>query len=77
MMGMGSALGVLTSASSACARSEPELADSITTPAMVIKNRPVRIIATAYADFPLNYAFPREQALDGARAKIIKSLGAK
>ena len=33
--------------------------------------------ATAYADFPLNYAFPREQALDGARDKIIQSLGAK
>jgi hypothetical protein len=33
--------------------------------------------ATAYADFPLNYAFPRKEALDGARDKIIQSLGAR
>jgi hypothetical protein len=32
--------------------------------------------ATAYADFPLNYVFPRKEALDGARDKIIQSLGA-
>jgi hypothetical protein len=32
--------------------------------------------ATAYADFPLYYAFPRDEALDGARDKIIQSLGA-
>ena len=31
---------------------------------------------TAYADFPLNYVFPRKEALDGARDKIIQSLGA-
>jgi hypothetical protein len=31
--------------------------------------------ATAYADFPL-YAFPRDEALDGARDEIIQSLGA-